>query len=163
MVRHKHIKFGRCPVGQHKGRRWEKLGYIDTEKPVVLRGVRTAWNYEFFEEGVEFMEIDGHDLIFDVGEDTFTHFDERDWIGLMQFFYGREDVFGLVLLFSQECKPFHDEEYDVEYSHKYFTTFRAYEVRKHNYYEKSVGMEFYIKETDVGNKDDAQTKLGEVE
>jgi len=161
MVRKKHIKFSRCPVGDHIGERWDKIGNIDTSKPVVLRGVRTAWNYDFFEEGVEFTEVDGHDLIFDVSDDTFQYFDERDWIDLMKLFYGREDVFGLVLLFSQPCEPFHDDEFDVEYSHEYFTTFRAYEVRKHTYYEQSIGKEFWIKETD-DKKDESQTKLGDV-
>ncbi|MHA1285764.1 MAG: hypothetical protein ACTSPB_00045 [Candidatus Thorarchaeota archaeon] len=164
MVRKKHIKFGRCPVGVHCGERWEKLGRVVTSMPVVLRGVRTAWNYEFFEDGVMFTDVDGHDLIFDVSDDTFKHFDEQDWINLMKFFYGREDVFGVVLLFSQPCDPYMNDEYEVEYSHQYFTTFRAYDVRKHTYYEQSVGKVFYIEETEYKSKkaETTQKKLGDV-
>lgn len=166
MVRKKHIKFGRCPVGQHCGKRWDKLNRVDTSKPVILRGVCTAWSFDFFEEGVEFTDVDGHDVLwFDVGADTFQHFDEGDWINLMKFFYSREDVFGLVLLFSQHIQKSYINPFDnEEYTNQYFTTFRAYEVRKHSYYEQSIGKEFWIDETEYKSKkaDTKQKKLGVV-
>lgn len=163
MVRRKHIKFTPCPVGRHKGERWSKLEKLDVSKPVRLIGVETAWNYEFFEEGVRF-KVDGSGTynVFTVDDDTFENFDEQDWIDLMMLFYGRETVFGIVLLFSQDCEPYWDEGLEEEFNDRWFTTFRAYDVRKHTYYEKNIGEEFYIKETDQ-KKDEAQTKLGEVD
>ena len=119
VVMHK-IKFSRCPIGRHKGERWEKLAKVDTSKPVVLYRVEYLWSSVFW-------GVCGR-------EDTFCDFSSEDWVKLLEKFYNTDEVFGIVLYFRQDGKS--------------ISTFRAYDVRKAAYYERCVGEEFMVEEVE---------------
>lgn len=114
----RHIKFSKCPIEPHKGERWEKLEKVDTSKPVVLDDILFSWSSDFWKAGGP--------------SDTFLDWKQSDWEELVRVFYGMTFVYGLVLYFKQ--------------GDYYFTTFRAYDYRKHNYYSSHIGDEFWIKE-----------------
>ena len=115
----KTIKFGKCPIGNHKGERWSKLEKLDTSKPVILKSV---------------IPVSMGETILDfVRRDTFPDWSWDDWGKLMLKFYGLENPCLLILYFKQG---------DYE-----FTTARGYEWRKHKYYLESIGQEFMVVET----------------
>ena len=131
VVMHK-IKFSRCPIGRHRGERWEKLEKVDTSKPVVLSRRGYMWSSSLWRAWKEQSVGKGEGFL--VRKDTFSDFTFEDWKQLMCTFYNTEDVYGIILYFRQG---------DYE-----FTTFRAYDVRKAAYYERCVGEEFMVEEVD---------------
>jgi hypothetical protein len=138
MGRKRHIKFSKCPIEPHKGKTWTKLMRVNYDEPVILGDVECMWSDEFW-DGVQFLndgEVGGVDGCgwFDAQYDTFMNWRCVDWRKLIDTFYSRINVFGIVLLLKQ--------------GDYYFTTFRAYDYRKHNYYESHIGDEFWIKEVD---------------
>lgn len=120
------ITFSKCPIGKHQGESWTKLAKVDMDKPAVLEGVETCLSGEFWEG----RNINGYRA--DVKDDTFSDFTIDDWTELIKKFYKTEWVYGIVLLFRQG-------------DHQ-FTTFRAYDHRKYNYYKGCVGKEFRVVE-----------------
>ena len=125
------IKFSRCPIGEYKGRRWEKLDRIDVSRPIELQRVVCMWGREFWRPWTKDMngEYTGN-----VKDDTFHDFTFHEWCELLRFFYKTDKVFGMVLYFAQDGKI--------------ITTFRAYDVRKAAYYERCVGEEFMVEEVE---------------
>ena len=128
------IKFSRCPIGRHEGERWTKLEKVDTSKPVYLFKIRYEWAKDFWRYT---NQLPSNEYIGNAKEDTFSDFTYEEWKQLICTFYNTEDVFGMVLYFSQE----HPEG-------RLFTTFRAYDVRKAAYYERCVGEEFMVEEVE---------------
>jgi hypothetical protein len=131
--RRRHIKFSKCPIEPHKDERWEKLEKVDVSKPVVLIEIEFTWSGKFWLEGG--FGPANESLRWSSGpSDTFSDWTIEDWRNLLMAFYNTDTVFGIVLLLKQ--------------GDYYFTTFRAYDYRKHNYYESHIGDEFWIKEVD---------------
>ena len=130
------IKFSRCPIGRHKGERWEKLAKVDTSKPVKLAFVDYMWSDEFWNAGV--VCNCGVREGFLVRLDTFADFSRDEWEQLLQHFYNAKRVFGILLSFDQG-----DEKRNQR-----VTTFRAYDVRKASYYGRCVGEEFMVVEVE---------------
>jgi len=124
-----YIKFHRCKVGRHKGERWEKLEKVDVSKPATLHDVHFMHSDEF--------AVNGHDisilnLHFDAKGDTFTDITCEEWREIIRSIYGLPWVNGIVLIFRQG-----------EY---FFSTFRAYDVKKHRFYNSKVGKDFMVVE-----------------
>jgi hypothetical protein len=115
-----YIKFSKCPVGAHKGTRWEKLDRVNKSNPLKLASVEVYTDSQLTQDEMQ--------------QDTFWDFTWVDWSLLLQKFYGFDEVALLKLLFRQG---------DVT-----ITTFRAYTWQKHKYYLSLLGSEFVIQETD---------------
>jgi hypothetical protein len=111
------IRFGTCPLddNSHKGEIWAKLQRRDLTKDAVLVDIKYLWDNE--------MSIE------EIRNDTFSDFTYEDWRLLMQKFYGGP-VFGILLTF--------------DHPNGKFTTFRAYDWKKSNWYSNSLGKVFKI-------------------
>ena len=122
------IPFSRCPISKHCGEPWPKLAPVDKTKQVTLWDVQTCWSHDFYKEGIRFIKT-GKQL-FNFQLDTFADFTEKDVEELMTTFYDAPTVFGIVLLLEQDDH--------------FFTTFRAYEPRKHMWYKSMIGKKFMV-------------------
>lgn len=129
--RRRHIKFSYCPLDYHNGEMWPKLKPVDFTKPVILEAVATAWSEDIAFGSITIPAVNHALVSFSWGGDTFQDFSMSHIRELLRKFYNRANVFGLILIFSQDGY--------------YFSTFRAYEWRKHNWYESHIGNEFWIK------------------
>jgi hypothetical protein len=109
------IKFGTCPIEKHKGEIWPKLQNRDLTKLATLVNFKYMWDNEV--------------PLADIRKDTFPDFTLDDFRDLMQKFYGGP-VFGILLEFNHPNGP--------------FTTFRAYDWKKSNWYSNSLGKNFQI-------------------
>lgn len=85
-------------------------------RPVKITDIEFQWSDDFYNLGIR-VDFDGR-------RDTFDDWTLENWRELIKLFYGRENIFGIILVMKQG---------DYE-----FTTFRAYDYRKHDYYFKSV-------------------------
>lgn len=136
------ISFCRCPVGRHKGDRWEKLSRIDASRPVVLRAIEYMWSDVFYRrecsttgmlEGVE-QDLLGHTA----KTDTFQDITRAEWTEIIRYFYKLDEVFGMVLYLEQDGKV--------------ITTFRVYKPDTVRYYRDNIDKEFWIQEDVRGGK-----------
>ena len=111
---------------------WDKLKKVDFDKPIILHKVISVWSEDWLDNGdiSEYQANDGEFYYFTYEDDTFQDLSVEDFRDLLNAFYGRDEVMGLILIFRQD-----------EY---YFSTFRGYDWRKHNWYDKNIGKEYWI-------------------
>lgn len=121
------IKFSKCPLGKHKGEYWEKLNGIPNGSIVSLISVSACINLPTDEE---------------IQKDTFSDWNIGDFIRLLKLFYGMEYCVLLKLTFSYTHSDIEKDSASIWI--KKFTTFRAYEWRKHKYYLDNLGKEFEV-------------------
>ena len=112
------IKFSRCPIGKHRGERWEKLNNRMFNKPAVLVDIKYMWSTELSP--------------LQIANDTFPDWTSKDIMELCLYFYKSEVIFGMLLTYSHKDGS--------------FTTFRPYSVSSAKYYEvcKASGVHVYI-------------------